>query len=169
MGWQWGALPYGICRREAWYISTGPHSIIFPPDCTFHGKFSLLLAQPSGFEREINEHCDLSNWPTWCTKSCFLISLLHSSTCFEHCCARHQEVKFYYTASGIITLCRWPPGAHVLSQPVHGTATYRCDDTRCCIIQFWPPDDEHNSARNMQRNIINLLENKNLCVKLVSC
>ena len=22
------------------------------------------------------------------------------------------------------------------SQPVHGTATYRRDDTRCCIIQF---------------------------------
>ena len=37
----------------------------------------------------------------------------------------------------------------VLSQPVHRTATYRCDDTRCCVIQFWPPDDEHNSARNM--------------------
>jgi len=31
----------------------------------------------------------------------------------------------------------------VLSQPVHRTATYRCDDTRCCIIQFWLPDDEH--------------------------
>jgi len=28
-------------------------------------------------------------------------------------------------------------------QPVHGTTTYRCDDTRCCIIQFWPTDDEH--------------------------
>jgi len=28
-------------------------------------------------------------------------------------------------------------------QPVHVTATYRCDDTRCCIIQFWAPDDEH--------------------------
>jgi len=26
---------------------------------------------------------------------------------------------------------------------VHGTATYRCDDTRGCIIQFCPPDDEH--------------------------
>jgi len=25
----------------------------------------------------------------------------------------------------------------------NGTATYRCDDTRGCIIQFWPPDDEH--------------------------
>ena len=31
----------------------------------------------------------------------------------------------------------------ILSQPVHGTATYRCDDTRGCIVQFWPPDDEH--------------------------
>jgi len=28
------------------------------------------------------------------------------------------------------------------SQPVHGTATYKCYDTRCCAIQFWPPDDE---------------------------
>jgi hypothetical protein len=26
---------------------------------------------------------------------CFIISLLQSSTCFEHCCAHHQEVKFY--------------------------------------------------------------------------
>ena len=26
---------------------------------------------------------------------------------------------------------------------VHRTATYRCDDTRGCIIKFWPPDDEH--------------------------
>jgi len=41
----------------------------------------------------------------------------------------------YYTASGIIT----PVGGH----PVHGTATYRCDDTKCCIIQFLPPGDEH--------------------------
>ena len=29
----------------------------------------------------------------------FLVSLLYSSTCFEHCCAHHQEVKLYYTAS----------------------------------------------------------------------
>jgi len=36
---------------------------------------------------------NLSNWPTKCTNSCFIISLLYSSTCFEHCCAHHQEVK----------------------------------------------------------------------------
>jgi len=38
---------------------------------------------------------------------------------FRALCARHQEVKLYYTASGIVTLCSWP-----------------CDDTRYCIIQF---------------------------------
>jgi len=41
----------------------------------------------------------------------------------------------YYTVSGIIT----PVGGC----PVHGTSTYRCDDTRDCIILFCPPDDEH--------------------------
>ena len=35
------------------------------------------------------------------------------------------------------------PVHRVLSQPVHRTATYKCDDTRCCKIQFLPPDDEH--------------------------
>jgi len=39
-----------------------------------------------------------------------------------------SKSKLYYTASGIIT----PVGG----RPVHGTATYRCDDTRGCIIQF---------------------------------
>ena len=24
-----------------------------------------------------------------------------------------------------------------------------CDDARCCVIQFLPPDDEHGCARNM--------------------
>ena len=32
---------------------------------------------------------------------------------FRALCAHHQEVKFYYTASGIITLARWPSGAQV--------------------------------------------------------
>jgi len=39
----------------------------------------------------------------------------------------------YYTASGIITPIGGHPVCRVLSQPVHRTATYRCDDTRCCI------------------------------------
>jgi len=39
-----------------------------------------------------------------------------------------RRSKLYYTASGVITLCRWTSGAQVgrgLSQPVHRTVTYR--------------------------------------------
>jgi len=50
-----------------------------------------------------------------------------------------RRSKLYNTASCIIT----PIGGRlmhslreVLSQTVHETATYRCDDTRGCILQF---------------------------------
>ena len=33
---------------------------------------------------------------------------------------------------------------------VHGTATYKCDDTRDCIVQFWPPDDEHMCSKHVE-------------------
>jgi hypothetical protein len=54
-------------------------------------------------------------------------------------CAHHQEVKIVLYSIWYHHTCRWPSGAHVesglRSQPVHRTATYMCDDTRCCIIQ----------------------------------
>ena len=49
--------------------------------------------------------------------SCFIISLLYSSTCFEHCLFIIKRPKLYYTASGIIT----PVGG----RPVHRTETHR--------------------------------------------
>ena len=33
---------------------------------------------------------------------------------------------------------------------VHETATYRCDDTRGCVMQFWPPDDEHICSKHVE-------------------
>ena len=53
----------------------------------------------------------------------FLISLFQASTCFEHMCS---------------------------SSGGHGTATYRCDDTRDCVIQFCPPDDEHMCSKHVE-------------------
>ena len=53
-------------------------------------------------------------------KICFTISLFHASSCFEHHVLIVRRSKLYYTASGIIT----PVGGC----PVHGTATYTCDD-----------------------------------------
>ena len=33
---------------------------------------------------------------------------------------------------------------------VHGTATYRCDDTRDCIIHFCPPGDERMCSKHVE-------------------
>jgi len=43
-----------------------------------------------------------------------------------------RRSKLYCTASGIITLRRWPSGAH----PRTGRPPTGCDDTRYCITQF---------------------------------
>ena len=53
-----------------------------------------------------------------------------------------RRAKLYYTVSGIVT-----PGG---GRPVHGTATYRSDDTRDCIIQFCPPDNEHMCSKHVE-------------------
>ena len=50
----------------------------------------------------------------------FIISLFQASTCFKHTCSSSRGQNW------------------VLSQSVHGTATYRCNDTRDCIKQFLP-------------------------------
>ena len=71
-------------------------------------------------------------------KICFTISLFHASKCFEHYVLIVRRLKLYHTASGIITPIGGRP-MHRLreeSQPMHGMATYRCVDTRGCIIQF---------------------------------
>jgi len=56
---------------------------------------------------------------------------------FRALCSHHQEVKTVLYNIWYHHTCRWPSGAQVgrrvFFQPVHGTATYRCDDTRCCI------------------------------------
>ena len=72
----------------------------------------------------------------------FIISLFHASTCFEHMCLSSGGQKLYYTVSGTITLIGGRTG--------HRTATYRCYDTRGCIVQFWPPDDEHMCSKHVQ-------------------
>ena len=55
-------------------------------------------------------------------------------------CAHHQEVKIALHCLWYHHTYRWPSRAQVergvLSQPVQETATYRCDDTRGCVMQF---------------------------------
>ena len=75
----------------------------------------------------------------------FIIRLLQSSTCFEQRRAHHQEIKCINTATGIVTLCKWPSGVQVCT----GRSLADSDDTRCCINKIHPPDDEHDFFRNV--------------------
>ena len=68
---------------------------------------------------------------------CFTISLFHASICFEHMCS----------SLGGQNSIRQPL---VSSHLVHETVIYRCDDTRSCVIQFWPPDDEHMCSKHVE-------------------
>ena len=52
-----------------------------------------------------------------------------------------RRAKLYYTVSVIIKT--------IGGRPVHWTATYKCDDTRDCIIQFCPPD-EHMCSKHVE-------------------
>ena len=52
------------------------------------------------------------------TKCCvilffFIISSLNASKCFEHYVLIIMRSKLHCTASGIVTICRWPSGAQV--------------------------------------------------------
>ena len=93
-------------------------------------------------------------------------------TCFEHCCAHHQEVKLYYTTSGIVTLCRWLSGAQVEREDSEsslnlcsGQPPTECDDTRYCVIQIWPPDDEHMCSKHVEA-WNKLIVKQIFCIKL---
>ena len=69
-------------------------------------------------------------------------------------CAYHQAVKIALHSLWYHHTYRWPSSARVergvISQPVHQTATYRCDDTRGYVMQFWPPEYEHVCLKHVE-------------------
>ena len=77
----------------------------------------------------------------------FTISLLCSSTCFEHYMLIMRRENCIDAASDIVTLSKWLSGAQVereLSLNLcTGQQLIESDDTRCCINTIQPPDDEH--------------------------
>jgi len=46
------------------------------------------------------------------------------------------------------SICSCIPDGHV--HWVHETATCSCDDTRGCVLQFWPPVDEHMCSKHIE-------------------
>jgi len=64
---------------------------------------------------------------------------------FRALCAHHQEVKIVLYSIWYHHTCRWPSGA----QFAHRMATYRVWWYQMLYNTISPPDDEHNSARNI--------------------
>ena len=50
-------------------------------------------------------------------------------------CAHRQEVKVALHSLWCYHTYSWPSRAQ-FECPVHGTATFRCDDTKDCVMQF---------------------------------
>ena len=63
-------------------------------------------------------------------------------------CAHRQEDRIVLYSLWYHHTYRWL--SRPLTQPVHRTATYKCDDTRDCIIKFCPPDDEHMCSKHAE-------------------
>jgi len=111
--------------------------------CTYNllNMFRALLYPSSG---ALDCTCVFypSNKPTWCTRFLFYSKFISCLYIFRAHVLIIRRSKLHYTASGIIK----PIGGHL----VHETATYRFDDTRGCVIQFWPPDDEHMCSKHVE-------------------
>jgi len=86
---------FGIVTHCRW--PSGVHKFLFYNKfIIFVYMFRTLLCLSSGGQNCITQHLVSSHYiggSPVCTNSCFIITLLYSSTCFEHYCAYHQEVK----------------------------------------------------------------------------
>jgi len=63
--------------------------------------------------------------------------------------------KFYFMSLHVSsTMCSSSGGQNCITQPLVSSHlynhTYRCDDTRGCVMQFWPPDDKHMCSKHVE-------------------
>jgi len=80
------------------------------------------------------------------TKFVYMSCLFRFCTCFEQSFAHPQEDNCINTTSGIINLS-WCLAGMQVEKELH---IYRYDDTRGCVIQFWPPNDEHMCSKYVE-------------------
>jgi hypothetical protein len=107
----------------------------FSQDLLFWENFDVLLTVHLSI-------FNLSNEPTWCTKFLFYNKFISYLYMFRAHVRIIRRSKLHYTASGIITL--------IGGRLVHVTATYMCDDTRGCVMQFCPPHDAHMCSKHVE-------------------
>jgi hypothetical protein len=58
--------------------------------------------------------------------------------------------KFYFTPLHVSSTCAHHQEVKIALHSLWYHHTYRCDDTRGCVMQFWPPDDEHMCSKHVE-------------------
>jgi len=91
---------------------------------------------------------------------CFTVSLFHVSTCFEYMCSSSgsQNCITHPLVSSHLYICKRALVVYLsnLTNLMHNIFvlqyhhTYKFDDTRSCVMQFWPPDDEHICSKYVE-------------------
>ena len=77
-------------------------------------------------------------------KSAKLLSYIEDARCLNVNHTRWILSGFYY-----YLLMFYKKGSKLYFSNFRLLTSFQSDDTRCCINTIWPPDDEHNVARNM--------------------
>ena len=82
-------------------------------------------------------------------KFCFKISLFHASTCFEHMCSSSGGLNCI--TQPLVSSHLWVAVSCTRRNPMcTGRPPTECDDTRNCVMQFWPPDDDHMCSKHVE-------------------
>jgi len=58
--------------------------------------------------------------------------------------------KFYVMPVHVSSTCVHHQEVKIALHSIWYHHTYRYDDTRGCVIQFWPPDDEHICSKHVE-------------------
>ena len=58
--------------------------------------------------------------------------------------------KFYFVALHVSSTCAHHQGVKIALHSLWYHHTYRCDDTRGCVMQFWPSGDKHLWSKHVE-------------------
>ena len=75
--------------------------------------------------------------------------------------------KFYFMPLHVSSTCAHHQEVKIVLHSLWYHHTYKCDDTRGCVIQFWPPADEHMCSKHVEAWNKTYCKTKILCIKLV--
>jgi len=90
----------------------------------------------------------------------------------EDMCSKHVETwnklivkQKFCTSIRLITEMHSQQNVKICSWYHH---TYRFNDTRGCVTQFWPPEHEHMCSKHVEAWNKTYCRTKSLCIKLVN-